>query len=54
MLHKGFCANCYILNNSTIFQQTLNNSFWCFFFDSTLRKSTFQHFYALYYDYYNK
>lgn len=53
-MHKEFCANRYVLNNSTIFPHVLNNSFWCFFFDAMLRKSTFQHFHTLYYDYYNK
>nr|CAI9750037.1 hypothetical protein QQAWYXWE_QQAWYXWE_CDS_0013 [Microvirus sp.] len=53
-MHKEFCANCYILNNSTSFKLIFKHSFWYFFFDAMLRKSTFQHFNTLYYYDYNK
>lgn len=32
-MHKEFCANCYILNNSTIFQQSFQLSFVLFSYD---------------------
>lgn len=34
-LHKGFCATCYILNNSTIFQQSFQLSFMRFSYDNS-------------------